>query len=92
VTKADIMEQLKLNIGFSKQEAERLTDLFIKLMKETLEKGEKIKIAGFGKFYVREKRARLGKNPRTGDDLMITPRKVLKFQPGPLLRKALNGK
>jgi len=92
VTKEDIVEQLNLNIGFSKQEAERLINLFIELIKETLEKGEKIKIAGFGNFYVREKRERRGRNPQTGDDLMITPRKVLMFKPSPLLRKTLNGK
>jgi len=92
VTKADIMEELNLRIGISKEEAKRLTELLLELMKETLEKGENLKIAGFGKFYVREKRERLGRDPQTGDDLMITPRKVLKFKPSPLLRKALNGK
>jgi len=92
VNKRDVVEQLNLDIGFSKQEAERLTDLCIELMKETLEKGENLKIAGFGKFVVRAKRARLGRNPQTGDHLTITPRKVLTFKPSPLLKEALNSK
>jgi len=92
VTKADIIEQLNLRIGISKEEAARLTELFLDIMKETFEKGENLKISEFGKFYLREKKARRGRNPQTGDDLMITPRKVLMFKPSPLLRKALNDK
>jgi integration host factor subunit alpha len=92
VTKADIVEELYLRIGISKQEATRLTELFFDIIKETLEKGEKVKISSFGNFVVRPKRARRGRNPQTGDDITITPRKVLTFKTSPLLKQALNNK
>ncbi len=92
MTKADIVEDLYEKIGISKQEAARLTELFFDVMKETLEKGETVKISSFGNFVVREKRARRGRNPQTGDEMMITPRKVLTFKSSPLLKQALNNK
>ena len=92
MTKADIVEEVYERVGISKQEAARLTELFFDIMKETLEKGEKVKISSFGNFVVRAKRSRRGRNPQTGDDIMITPRKVLTFKSSPLLKKALNSK
>jgi integration host factor subunit alpha len=65
-------------------------DLVFDLLKETLEKGDKIKISGFGNFVVREKRPRKGRNPQTGDEIQITARRVLTFKPSQVLRKALN--
>jgi integration host factor subunit alpha len=59
-------------------------------MKEALEREETVKISGFGKFVVRQKRARRGRNPQTGGDIEITPRKVLTFRPSLLLKKAIN--
>jgi integration host factor subunit alpha len=81
-----------LRIGFSKQEAARTTELFFDIIKETLERGEKIKNSGFGNFVVRAKRSRRGRNPQTGDDITITPRKALTFKSSPLLKQALNNK
>ena len=92
MTKADIVEELYERVGISKQEAAQLTELFFDIMKETLEKGETVKVSGFGNFVVREKRARRGRNPQTGDEIMITPRKVLTFKSSPLLKEALNNK
>ena len=92
MTKADIVEELYERVGISKQEAFRLTELFLDIMKETLEKGETAKNSGFGNFVVRAKRSRRGRNPRTGDEVMITPRKVLTFKSSPLLKQALNSK
>ena len=92
MTKADIVEEVYERVGISKQEAARLTELFFDIMKETLEKGEKVKISSFGNFVVRAKRSRRGRNPQTGDDITITPRKVLTFKSSPLLKKALNSK
>ncbi len=92
MTKADIVEQLYERVGVSKQEATRITEMFFDIMKETLEKGEKVKISGFGNFVVRAKRARRGRNPQTGEETMITPRKVLTFKSSPLLKQALNNK
>ncbi len=92
MTKADIVEELYERVGISKQEAAQLTELFFDIMKETLEKGETVKVSGFGNFVVRAKRARRGRNPQTGDEIMITPRRVLTFRSSPLLKEALNNK
>ena len=81
-----------MRIGISKQEAARLTELFFDIIKETLEKSEKVKISSFGNFVVRAKRSRRGRNPQTGDEIMITPRKVLTFKTSPLLKQALNSR
>ena len=92
MTKADIVEELYERVGISKQEAAQLTEMFLEIVKETLEKGETVKISGFGNFVVREKQARRGRNPQTGEDITITPRKVLTFKSSPLLKQALNSK
>ena len=60
------------------------------MMKETLEKGEKIKISGFGNFVVRNKRPRVGRNPQTGETIEITARRVLTFRPSQVLKSVLN--
>ena len=70
--------------------AERYVDTVFEAMKAALEKGEKVKISGFGNFLVRKKGARPGRNPRTGQDILITPRKVLVFRPSQILKAALN--
>jgi integration host factor subunit alpha len=59
-------------------------------LKETLESGEKVKISGFGNFNIRAKRPRKGRNPQTGEEMVITGRKVVTFKPSPVLRKVLN--
>ena len=92
MTKADIVEELYERIGISKQEAVRLTELFFDIIKEALEKEGLVKISGFGNFVVRRKKARRGRNPQTGDEIMITPRKVLAFKSSQLLKHALNTK
>ena len=92
MTKADIVEQLYLRIGFSKEESTRIAELFFDIIQETLEKEGMVKISGFGTFSVRNKKARRGRNPQTGDEMMITPRKVLTFKYSPLLKQALNNK
>src|SRR5205823_1119372 len=77
--------------GFSKKEAADLVDLVFETMKETLGRGEKIKISGFGNFVLRDKRQRRGRNPQTGEPLTIDERRVLTFKPSPILKAALNG-
>ena len=92
MTKADIVEELYERVGISKQEAFRIIELFLEIMKETLEKGETVKVSGFGNFVVRAKRSRRGRNPQTGEEITITPRRVLTFKSSPLLKQALNSK
>jgi integration host factor subunit alpha len=90
MTKADIVETIYEKVGFSRKESADFVDLVFDLLKETLEKGDKIKISGFGNFVVREKRPRKGRNPQTGDEIQISARRVLTFKPSQVLRKALN--
>jgi integration host factor subunit alpha len=90
LTKADIVEKVHERVGFSKKESSEIVDLVLGIVKETLINGEKIKISGFGNFAVREKKMRLGRNPRTGDELEISPRRVLTFRPSSILRKIIN--
>ena len=90
MTKAEIVETIYEKVGFSRKESAEIVDLVFDLMKETLEKGDKIKISGFGNFLVRVKRPRKGRNPQTGDEIQISARRVLTFKPSQVLRKALN--
>jgi len=91
MTKADIVQVIYGRLGgFSKKEAADLVDLVFETMKETLGRGEKIKISGFGNFVLRDKRKRQGRNPQTGKPIVITERRVLGFKPSQILRKGLN--
>lgn len=90
VTKADIIEAIYEKIGYSKKEASDLVELIFETLKETLAKGDKIKISGFGNFVVRDKRARVGRNPQTGESIEISARRVLTFKPSQVLRAEVN--
>lgn len=90
MTKADIVEQIYEKVGFSKKESAELVERVFGLIKETLEKGEKIKIAGFGNFVVKEKADRRGRNPQTGDEITISARKILTFKPSQVLKSSIN--
>lgn len=90
MTKADIIEQIYEKIGFSKKESSEIVELVFDTMKDTLEKGEKIKISGFGNFVVRSKNPRVGRNPQTGEEIEISARRVLTFRPSQVLKETLN--
>ena len=91
MTKADIVEGVYERLGgFSKKEAASIVETALEVMKDALGDGEKVKISGFGSFTVRWKRQRKGRNPKTGQALEITSRKVLTFKPSPVLRRVLN--
>lgn len=91
MTKADLIENIYLKTGFSKKESADIVEMVFDLMKETLEDGEKIKIAGFGNFVVKEKDSRRGRNPQTGDEIEISSRKILTFKPSQVLKASING-
>src|SRR5688572_32716958 len=92
MTKADIIENVYEKVGgFSKKEAAEIVETVFDTIKETLERGEKIKISGFGNFVVRDKNARIGRNPQTGKEITISARRVLTFKPSQVLKNALNG-
>ena len=90
MTKADIVEKIYEKVGFSKKESAELVETVFDIMKGTLEGGDKIKIAGFGNFVVKDKANRRGRNPQTGDEIIITARKILTFKPSQVLKAALN--
>lgn len=92
LTKAELIDSVYEKVGFSKKEAADLVELVFESMKEELCKGQSIKISGFGKFRVRGKKARMGRNPQTGDAMVISARKVLTFTPSRILRDGINGK
>jgi integration host factor subunit alpha len=91
MTKADLIENLYLKTGFSKKESAEIVETVFELIKTTLEQGEKIKIAGFGNFVVKEKSTRRGRNPQTGDEIEITSRRILTFKPSQVLKSSING-
>ena len=92
MTKAKITDRIaETLLGFNKKECAEITELVFEVMKRVLEREGKLKISGFGNFEVRQKYPRKGRNPQTGEELIITPRKVLSFKTSPLLKKKLNG-
>lgn len=92
VTKADIVDKVYEKIGFSKKEASDLVEMVFDALRGTLIKGEKVKISGFGKFEVKQKKERVGRNPQTGDRIKISARRVLNFSPSQVLKALLNGR
>lgn len=90
LTKGDIIELVCARLQCSRSEGAELVEAVFQLMKERLERGEKVKISGFGNFTVREKRARRGRNPQTGEDIVIRGRKVLSFKPSNVFKRAVN--
>src|SRR5450432_2279634 len=91
MTKADIIEGVYERVGFSKKESAEIVELVFDTLKETLERGDRIKVSGFGNFQVRQKNARVGRNPQTGKEIEISARRVLTFRPSQVLKSALNG-
>ncbi len=90
MTKVDIVESIYEKVGFSKKEVAKIVESIFDLIKESLQREEKIKISGFGNFVVRRKRARRGRNPQTGTDIEISPRRILTFKPSQVLKAGLN--
>lgn len=89
LTKKGIIDELVIKEGLDREEAYEAMEGFISIIKGTLEKGEDVALSGFGKWQIRHKHARRGRNPQTGEDLMITPRKVVSFSLSSVLRKKL---
>ncbi|GKS65462.1 MAG: integration host factor subunit alpha [Nitrospira sp.] len=88
--KADIAEEIFKQVGISKNEASDIVEFVLNLLKSVLQKGDSVKIAGFGNFVVRSKGARKGRNPRTGEEIGITPRRVVTFRPSQVFKKYVN--
>lgn len=86
LTKADIAEHLFTQLGMSKREAKDMVEAFFEEIRQALERGEQVKISGFGNFNLREKNQRPGRNPKTGEDIPISARRVVTFRPGQKLK------
>jgi integration host factor subunit alpha len=90
MTKAHLVELIYERIGCSKKEASEAVEHVFQIMKESLRRGEKVKISGFGSFAVNLKRARLGRNPQTGTPITIKSRRILSFKPSHVLKDQVN--
>ena len=90
LTKADFAAQLIDELGLSKSMAKDLIELFFEEIKATLERAESVKMSGFGKFELRNKVARPGRNPKTGEEIPITARRVVTFKPGTRLKAKID--
>ena len=91
MTKADLIEKVYAKTGFSKKKSAEILEKVFDLIKSTLQEGETIKIAGFGNLVVKNKSARRGRNPQSGDEIEISSRKILTFKPSQVLKGAING-
>jgi len=89
MTKADLVDAIFEKIGLSKKEALEIVELLFDTMKQSFVEGESVKLSGFGTFNVRKKNARRGRNPKTGEDLEITPRKTITFRSSNQLKSAI---
>ena len=92
LTKNDLAERMRDSVGITKAEAMGLTEILIEIVKESLRNGEDVLISGFGKFCVKEKAERMGRNPATGGDMMLPARKVVTFKWSGKLRDKINRK
>jgi integration host factor subunit alpha len=86
LTKADISEKLFEEVGLNKREAKELVDLLYEEIRGALERGEQVKLSGFGNFDLRDKNQRPGRNPKTGEEIPISARRVVTFRPGQKLK------
>ncbi len=90
LTKNHIIDSVQNSIGYPRNKSVELTETLLEIIKKTLEGGEDIMISGFGKFCVKEKKQRRGRNPATGEDMMLEPRKVVTFTCSGKLREKIN--
>jgi integration host factor subunit alpha len=92
LTKAHIVGAVAEQIGYTMKQSTETVETFLELIKRSLESGEDVLVSGFGKFCVKEKHERRGRNPATGKDMMMAPRKVVTFRCSRQLRDKINGK
>jgi integration host factor subunit alpha len=92
MTKHDLVQGIHDRLGLSKQDSARVVGDVFEIMKETLSRGDSVKITGFGSFMVRDKEAWRGRNPKTGETIEVSARKALTFRPSQLLKRELNNR
>jgi len=91
VTKAEIAQVIHERVGLSKKESGQIVDVVLDVVRSALERGEDVKVSGFGHFLVRDKRPRRGRNPKTGEEITIASRRVVTFRASQLLKQRVNG-
>ena len=91
VTRADLCEAVYQKLGLSRAESSELVESVLREISDTLAKGETVKLSSFGSFVVRQKGERVGRNPKTGVEVPITPRRVLVFKPSNVMKARING-
>jgi integration host factor subunit alpha len=91
LTKADITQKIANDCGFMKGEAAEILEQLLGIMKKRLIAGEDLMISGFGKWHVRSKRPRRGRNPQSGQEMVLDARRVVTWKYSPVLKKAVNG-
>jgi integration host factor subunit alpha len=89
LTKVEIIDDILIKTGLDKKAAAEGAETFFEIIKSNLSKGEDVGLSGFGKFHVKEKRARRGRNPKTGEEMTISPRRVITFTLSNVLRERL---
>jgi integration host factor subunit alpha len=91
LTKEKLIGRLQMQVGLSKQESRSVVERVLDIMKDSLSQGEDLLVSGFGKFSVRQKNARRGRNPQTKENLILRARKVVVFKTSGVLRNRING-
>ena len=90
LTRADLAEAIVQKVGLPRNESSELVELVLKEITSSLEKGDQVKLSSFGSFGIREKAERMGRNPKTGKEVPITPRRVLVFKASNIMKKRIN--
>ena len=91
LTRSDLSEAVYREIGLSRNESSQMVETILGKVSDALVEGENVKISSFGTFAVREKGARMGRNPKTGEEVPIDPRRVLVFRPSHIMKDRVNG-
>ena len=90
LTRADLAEALVGKIGLPRNESQEMVEIILKEISDSLAKGEQVKLSSFGSFGIRSKAERIGRNPKTGKEVPITPRRVLVFKPSNIMKETIN--
>ena len=90
LTRADLADAVVRKIGLPRNESQELVELVIKVLSESLAEGDAVKLSSFGSFNIRKKGERMGRNPKTGQEVPITPRRVLVFRPSNIMKDRIN--
>jgi integration host factor subunit alpha len=91
LTRADLAEAVVHKVGLPRNESQELVELVLNEISTCLAKGDAVKLSSFGSFGIREKGERVGRNPKTGQEVPITPRRVLVFRPSNIMKERING-